>query len=89
MKIIAFQEEIRPDPPNIYDANDYRTFRDILIKIDEILIKSGLEHDLVLEAMNQFDEKHPANLSKSWKIKNLNYHYKILKHALRCNIAGI
>ena len=87
MKIIAFQEEFRPELPNVYGTYDYRIFRDILMKMDEMLIKSGLEHDLILEAMTQVDEKNSANLSKLGTIKNLSYRYKILKHALRCNIA--
>jgi hypothetical protein len=87
MEIVTFQQEFRPDLPNVYGTYDYRIFRDILMKIDEILIKSDLEHDLILEAMNQVDEKDSTNLSKSGKMKNLNYRYKILKHALRCNIA--
>jgi len=87
MAIVAFQEEFRPDLPNIYGTQDYRTFRDILIKIDDILVKSGLEHDLILEALHPGDEKNPTDLPKPKDVKNLNYHYKILKHALRCNIA--
>ena len=87
MKIIAFQEEFRPDLPNVYETYDYRTFRDILIKIDEVLTRSGLEHDLVLQALNQSLEKNQVNSSAHKNEKNLNYRYKIFKHALRCNIA--
>jgi hypothetical protein len=87
MRIVAFQEELRPDLPNIYSTYDYRTFRDILIKIDEILVKSGLEHDLILEALHPGDEKTPVDLQKPKLVNNSNHHYKILKHALRCNIA--
>jgi len=41
MTIIAFQEEFRPELPNVYGTKDYETFRDILIKIDEVLAKSS------------------------------------------------
>ena len=87
MEIVAFQEEFRPELPNVYSTYDYRIFRDILIKIDEIMTKSNLEHDLVLDSLQksiQKDQKDDQALGKS---KNLNYRYKILRHALRCNIA--
>ena len=37
MEIIAFQQEFRPELPNVYSTYDYQIFRDILIKIDEII----------------------------------------------------
>ena len=36
--------------PNVYGTYDYRIFRDILIKIDDVLTRSGLEHNLVSQA---------------------------------------
>jgi hypothetical protein len=87
MKIIAFQKEFRPDLPNVYGTYDYRTFRDILIKIDEVLTRSGLEHNLVLQALNLSLEEHQVNSTEHKNEKNLNYRYKIFRHALRCNIA--
>lgn len=87
MKIIAFQKEFRPDLPNVYGTYDYRNFRDILIKIDEVLTRSGLEHDLVLQALNLSLEEHQVNSTEHKNEKNLNYRYKIFRHALRCNIA--
>ena len=87
MTIIAFQEEFRPELPNVYGTKDYETFRDILIKIDEVLAKSSLEHDLISAALNQVDEKKPGESQTSQSIKSVNYRYKVLRHALRCNIA--
>lgn len=86
MEIIAFQQELRPDLPNVYGTYDYRTFRDVLIKIDEVLTKSGLEHELVLEALKQIDKKNPGETKKSESIRNAAHRYKVLRHALRCNI---
>lgn len=44
MDTISFQHEFRPALPNVYGTVDYREFREILIKIDETLTKSDLEH---------------------------------------------
>jgi len=82
MEIIAFQQEFRPELPNVYGTYDYRTFRDILIKIDELLTRSDLEHHLILGSLNRAVEKDQT-LGNG---KNLNYRYKVLRHALRCNI---
>ncbi len=57
MNTLPFQQEMRPEFPNIYGTYDCRQFRDILIKIDDILSKSGLEHELVSQALNQHREK--------------------------------
>ena len=57
MNIIPFQLELRPEYPeipNVYGTLDYREFRETLIKIDEILTKSNLEHELVTEAIRQY-----------------------------------
>lgn len=87
MGIVAFQQEFRPELPNVYSTYDYRIFRDILIKIDEITTKSGLEHDLVSDALQQSIQKDQTDDQALGNSKNLNYRYKILRHALRCNIA--
>jgi hypothetical protein len=87
MEIVTFQQEFRPDLPNVYGTYDYRTFRDMFIKIDEVLTRSGLEHNLVSQAINQSIEKNQVNSLVSGNKKNLNYRYKIFRHALRCNLA--
>ena len=87
MNTLPFQQEMRPEFPNIYGTYDYRQFRDILIKIDDILSKSGLEHELVSQALNQHREKRQAHCNEMYNNKPFNHHYKTLKHALRCNIA--
>ena len=66
---------------------DYREFRSTLIKIDEILVKSGLEHKLVSEALDQYLVENELNPTKFYNGKQAGFHYKKFKHALRCNIA--
>jgi hypothetical protein len=87
MNNISLQLELRPEIPNVYGTLDYREFRDTLVKIDEILVKSGLEHKLVSEALNQYTIKNELNPSKFYNSNRASFHYKKLKHALRCNIA--
>jgi hypothetical protein len=87
METLAFQYELRPELPNIYGALDYRMFRDILIKIDEILMKSGLEDQLISQALRQYVKEFSLDEQKFFNSKKSAFHYKVLKHALRCNIA--
>ena len=87
MNTVSLQLDLRPALPNVYGALDYREFRDSLIKIDEILTKSGLEHKLVTEALNQYVENNNVCVTNFYNSNNAAFHYKKLKHALRCNIA--
>ena len=87
MNNISLQLELRPEIPNVYGTLDYREFRDTLIKIDEILTRSGIEHKLVTEALSQYVIKNKLDASKFYNSKEASFHYKKLKHALRCNIA--
>ena len=87
MQTVPFQHELRPELPNVYGTLDYREFREMLIKIDELLIKSGLEHKLVNEALRDFVRKNNIEDKKFYSSKSSLFHYKKLRHALRCNIA--
>jgi hypothetical protein len=87
MEIVALQQEFRPALPNIYGTIDYREFREQLIKIDEILTQTDLEHELVSEALTQFVETHSLDAASFFQSKKASFHYKKIKHALRCNIA--
>ena len=46
MRIVPFQTELRPELPNIYGAKDYEDYRNLLLRIDQILLKSGFEHKI-------------------------------------------
>ena len=87
MNNISFQLELRPELPNVYGTLDYREFRDTLIKIDEVLVKSGFEHRLATEALSQYVANNELNANKFYNSKGAAFHYKKLRHALRCNIA--
>ena len=86
MRIVPFQTELRPELPNIYGAKDYEDYRNLLLRIDQILLKSGFEHKIVSEKLQaiQIAREYP----NSWlEGKEAQYQYKIIRHALRCNIA--
>lgn len=87
MEKITFQHEFRPDLPNVYGTLDYREFRDTLIKMDEILIKSGLEGQIVTKALSHYIRVHGLNANNFYNSKNAGFEYKKYRHALRCNIA--
>src|SRR3989338_4706492 len=87
MQTLSFQLELCPELPNVYGASDYRLFRDTLIKINEVLIKGGLEHDLVSKGLHQYIESHRLDSKQFYNSKDSSFHYKNLKYALRCNIA--
>lgn len=87
MNKIPLQLDLSPEVPNVYGTLDYREFRDTLVKIDSILVKSGFEDELISEALDQYLVKNELNPSKFYNSKQAAFHYKKLKHALRCNIA--
>lgn len=87
MNKIPFQLDLRPEIPNVYGNLDYREFRETLLKINEIFVKSGLEDKLASEALSQYAAKSELAESEFYNSKQAVFHYKKLKHALRCNIA--
>ena len=87
MKNVSYQHEFRPDIPNVYGTFDYWEFRETLIKIDEILTKSGLEDQIVTKAVAQYVNDHKLDADVFYNSKNSAFQYKKIRHALRCNIA--
>jgi hypothetical protein len=87
MNTVPFQTELRPELPNVYGTLDYQEFRSTLIKIDEILTKSGLETQLVMEALNQYVATNNIDSVKFYNSRQVAFHHRKLRHALRCNIA--
>lgn len=88
MENIPFQYELRPalpEIPNVYGASDYREFREILMKMDHLLQHSNLERRLIDRVIGQrlLNDDHTIELSD----KQQAFQYKILRYALRCNIA--
>jgi len=78
MKNIPFQPDLRPALPSVYGAKDYQDFREILMEMDRILLKSGLEERLVL--------KHLAGLGDDVSERQIAMRAKSVRRALRYSI---
>lgn len=87
MRKIPLQLDLSPEIPNVYGTLDYIEFRETLIKIDEILVKSGFEVKLISKALDKFVTNNKSDIAQFYNSKEAAFHYKKLKHALRCNIA--
>src|SRR5438552_19054767 len=87
MKTIPLQQEFRPALPTVFGPLDYREFRETLIKIDEILTKSGLEDQIVTKTLSQYVVENQLDADDFFDNGNAAYMFKKIRHALRCNIA--
>ena len=87
MKKVTLQYDLRPALPNVYGTLDYRTFRDTLVKMDEILTKSGLEQDICSEALARQITEEQIDPKLFYSTHQSSLRYKKIRHALRCNIA--
>jgi hypothetical protein len=87
MNTVSFQLELRPEIPNVYGTLDYQEFREVLMKIDEVLSKSGLEQKLVSQALDRYVADNKNDKRKFYTSKSCISQSKKFRHALRCNIA--
>ena len=87
MQTIPLQTDLRPALPNVYGTQDYHSFRETLVKIDEILVASDLERDLILRALDEYVKANHIDREEFFNSKKSSVQYKKFKHALRCNIA--
>lgn len=83
---IAFQHELRPELPNVYGTLDFREFREVLVKMDDILTKTHLEHEIASLAVNEFTQQQ-SNPDEFLQSKGAAFRYQQSIFALRCNIA--
>lgn len=51
-----------------------------------MLYKSGLENDLVLQALEKLIKEKSFDRGKFLSSKNAEFYYKMFRYALRCNI---
>ncbi len=87
MDNVPFQLEFRPDLPNVYGTVDYREFRETLARIDDFLVKSGFEDEIVKKTLDQLVKNQALDSKDFYNSKNAVFQYKTIRHALRCNIA--
>jgi hypothetical protein len=82
--IIPFELPLPQVLPTIEGNLDYREFRDQLLIIDELLVSSGLETQLMEEDMRAWLGNHKTVSAKAQQNRQLH-----CRRALRCNIARI
>ena len=80
--IIPFQPPLPQVLPTIEGNVDYRQFRDQLVRIDSLLVRSGLETDLRKKDLARWLDQHPTTSAAAQQNHQLHS-----GRALRCNIA--
>jgi hypothetical protein len=80
--MIPFQLPLPPVLPTIEGNVDYRNFRDQLLRMDQLLVGSGLEDQFIEAQLKQWLQKN-KNISP----KAQQRHQLHSRQALRCNIA--
>ena len=80
--IIPFELPLPKNLPTIEGNVDYRTLRDQLVQIDQILVTSGLEDQMIETDLKQWLQGRPSVSAKAQQNRQLHS-----RRALRCNIA--
>ena len=78
--IIPFPTELRPALPTIVGNVDYLQFRQRLEQIDQILLRSGVEHAFVLQALQAWLRAGQAAAQEQQKFQ------RRARRALRCHL---
>ncbi len=82
VKIIPFQPPLSPVLPTIEGNVDYRFFRDQLRRIDQQLLRSGLENQFIQADLQSWVNQNQRVTAKTQQSRQLHG-----RRALRCNIA--
>ena len=85
LRILPFQPQLPQVLPTIEGNVDYRQFRDQLLQIDQLLIHSGLESQLIERDLNQWAAQRPKEVTPKAQITRQTHS----RRALRCNLARI
>jgi len=89
MEIVPYQEELSPALPTVVGNVDYKEFRSNLLRIDEILERSGTERQFVKERIEAYRKVAEENgrATESVSQGELAGVARQAREALRCNIA--
>jgi len=82
--IIPFQPALPQVLPTIEGNVDYRDFRDQLLRIDQLLLTSGLETQLMECELQRWSQSHPQISPRAQQNHQLHS-----RRALRCNLARL
>jgi len=89
MEIISYQEELSPALPTVVGNVDYEEFRSSLLRIQEVLERSGAERQLVQERIEAYrkvaqEKGRPTERMSPGELAGVA---RQAREALRCNIA--
>lgn len=93
MKIVPYQPEFSPALPVVIGNVDYLEFKRTLQRIDEILVRGGIEAGFVRGRLEQYEaesEGYARQIGKPKRALSAKERADLQKHAvraLRCNIA--
>jgi len=89
MEIISYQEELSPALPTVVGNVDYQEFRATLLRIDEILKRSGAERQFIDERIAAYRQAAVENGREAEAVSpgELAEAARQANQALRCNIA--
>src|SRR5215213_8362537 len=83
--IIPFQPELPQILPTIHGSIDFREFRDQLLRLEQLLVSSGLEDELIAADLKEWSAKDGARAG-ALALQNRELH---ARKALRCNLARV
>ncbi len=88
MEIVSYQEELSPALPTVVGNVDYQEFRDTLLRIDEILKRSGAERQFIDERIAAYRQTAEENGREAQAVSpgELAEVAQQANQALRCNI---
>jgi len=89
MEIISYQEELSPALPTVVGNVDYQEFRSTLLRIDEILKRSGAERQFIEQRIADYRQAAEENGREAKAVSpgELAEAARQANQALRCNIA--
>ncbi len=80
--ILPFQLPLTPSLPIVHGSVDYRDFRDQLLHLEDLLLRSQLENQLVDKDLQDWLVQHPRASARAQLHRQLHS-----RRALRCNLA--
>jgi hypothetical protein len=89
-KVIPIQESLRPALPEVFGCKDYREEKQLLERVDRILVTSGIEQLFLELSMERF-EAHTAQLkARGQRVQDgdeaRTRHLRHSRRALRCTL---
>src|SRR5262245_3535620 len=81
--LLPIQQSLQPPLPTIHGSVDYRCLRDQLLRIDQLLIHSGIEGEFIAATFDQWTSECKFKNVSAKAQRKIQVH---ARRALRCNI---